>query len=140
MFLKRLFDIIFSALAIIILSPVFVIIAILVIITDGLPIIYKQQRVGKNCKMFTMYKLRTMTNRIVEKDIADLGNVSVIKPNIITTGEFESIIIMGNKFKSLLWYQIRSKLFIEYIFNKKKYNNLYEYVNVIYFKKNKYKD
>ena len=140
MFLKRLFDIIFSALAIIILSPVFVIIAILVIITDGLPVIYKQQRVGKNCKMFTMYKLRTMTNRIVEKDIADLGNVSVIKPNIITTGEFESIIIMGNKFKSLLWYQIRSKLFIEYIFNKKNYNSLYEYVNVIYFKKNKYKD
>jgi len=78
MFLKRLFDIILSALAIIILSPVFVIIAILVIITDGLPIIYKQQRVGKNCKMFTMYKLRTMTNRIVEKDIADLGDSSRI--------------------------------------------------------------
>ena len=78
MFLKRLFDIIVSALAIIILSPVFVIIAILVIITDGLPIIYKQQRVGKNCKMFTMYKLRTMTNRVVEKDIADLGDSSRI--------------------------------------------------------------
>jgi len=78
MFLKRLFDIIVSALAIIILLPIFIILVTIIIITDGLPIIYKQQRVGKNCKMFTMYKLRTMTNRAVEKDIADLGDNSRI--------------------------------------------------------------
>ncbi len=78
MFAKRLFDVIVSALAIIILSPIFIILVTIIIITDGLPIIYKQQRVGKNCKMFTMYKLRTMTNRAVEKDIADLGDNSRI--------------------------------------------------------------
>ena len=78
MFIKRLFDIIVSALAIVVFSPVFVLVAILIVITGGFPIIYKQQRVGKNCKMFTMYKLRTMTNRASENDIADLGDSSRI--------------------------------------------------------------
>jgi len=70
--------------------------------------------------------------------LSNLGDVSVIKPDIITTGEFESDIAIGNK---LFWIcnNIRNKLFIGYIFNKKNYNSLCDYVNMVYFKKNKYK-
>ena len=64
-YFKRPLDIILSLFALIILSPVMLIIAILVRINLGSPIIFKQQRPGLNEKIFTMYKFRTMTN---EKD------------------------------------------------------------------------
>jgi len=62
---KRIMDIVLSLIAIIILSPVFIIIAILVRVKLGSPVIFKQDRPGLNEKIFTMYKFRTMTN---EKD------------------------------------------------------------------------
>lgn len=61
-FVKRLIDFFLSFLAIILLSPVLLIIAILVRAKLGSPIIFKQQRPGLNEKIFTMYKFRTMTN------------------------------------------------------------------------------
>lgn len=61
-FIKRPMDIVFSLLAIIILSPIFIIIAILVRVNLGSPIIFKQKRPGLNEKIFTMYKFRTMTD------------------------------------------------------------------------------
>lgn len=64
-YVKRLLDFILSFLAIIILSPVMLIIYILVRIKLGKPAIFKQQRPGKNEKIFTLYKFRTMTD---EKD------------------------------------------------------------------------
>lgn len=57
---KRLLDFILSIVAFILLSPVLVIVAILVRIKLGSPIIFKQQRPGLNEKIFTMYKFRTM--------------------------------------------------------------------------------
>lgn len=62
-FFKRFFDIILSLIAIIILSPVYLIISILVLIFMGWPILFKQPRPGKNEKIFNMYKFRTMTNK-----------------------------------------------------------------------------
>lgn len=62
-FFKRFFDIILSLIAIIILSPVYLIISVLVLIFMGWPIIFKQPRPGKNEKIFNMYKFRTMTNK-----------------------------------------------------------------------------
>lgn len=62
-FFKRFFDIILSLIAIIILSPVYLIISILVFIFMGWPILFKQPRPGKNEKIFNMYKFRTMTNK-----------------------------------------------------------------------------
>ena len=99
--MKRLFDIIVSALAIVVLSPIFVVVAILIVITGGFPIIYKQQRVGKNCKMFTMYKFRTMTNRKQEKDIADLGDSSRITKigALLRKTKFDEIPQMWNVLK-----------------------------------------
>lgn len=62
-FFKRFFDIILSLIAIIILSPVYLVVSILVLIFMGWPILFKQPRPGKNEKIFNMYKFRTMTNK-----------------------------------------------------------------------------
>ncbi len=64
-YIKRLFDIVFSFIAIVSLSPILILTAILVRIKLGSPVIFKQKRPGKNEKIFTMYKFRTMTD---EKD------------------------------------------------------------------------
>ena len=61
-FFKRLFDIILSLLALIVLSPLFVVLAILVRIKLGKPILFSQKRPGKDEKIFTLYKFRTMTD------------------------------------------------------------------------------
>ena len=62
-YIKRILDFILSLLVIIILSPVMLIIYILVRIKLGKPAIFKQQRPGKNEKIFTLYKFRTMTDK-----------------------------------------------------------------------------
>ncbi len=64
-FLKRPMDFILSLMAIIVLSPVLIIVAILVRLKLGSPVLFKQKRPGLNEKIFTMYKFRTMTD---EKD------------------------------------------------------------------------
>lgn len=61
-YVKRSIDFALSFVAIIILSPVLVIVALLVKIKLGSPVIFKQQRPGLNEKIFTMYKFRTMTD------------------------------------------------------------------------------
>ena len=62
-YIKRLLDIILSLLAIIITFPIFLIIGILILMFIGQPVIFRQKRPGKNEKIFTMYKFRTMTNK-----------------------------------------------------------------------------
>jgi lipopolysaccharide/colanic/teichoic acid biosynthesis glycosyltransferase len=69
-YFKRLFDIICSLLALIVLSPVLLITAILVRVKLGSPVIFKQKRPGLQEKIFTLYKFRTMTD---QKD--DQGNL-----------------------------------------------------------------
>lgn len=59
-FFKRLFDLILSLIGAVVLLPVFLILAIVVWIDDPGPIIFKQQRVGKNKKLFWLYKFRSM--------------------------------------------------------------------------------
>ena len=59
---KRLFDIVLSGVAIIILSPLFLVVFILELIIHGHPAIYKTKRPGKNGKLFKIYKFRSMTN------------------------------------------------------------------------------
>ena len=66
---KRLLDIICSLLAIIVFSPLYIILAILVKCTSKGPIFFKQKRIGKNKKTFNILKFRTM--RIdTPKDVA----------------------------------------------------------------------
>lgn len=59
---KRLFDILLSGTALIILSPIILIVAILVRKNLGSPVIFKQLRPGRSKKLFSMYKFRTMTD------------------------------------------------------------------------------
>jgi undecaprenyl phosphate N,N'-diacetylbacillosamine 1-phosphate transferase len=62
-YIKRLLDFILSLIAIIILLPILVIIATIVRIKLGFPIFFKQDRVGKDEKIFKMYKFRTMADK-----------------------------------------------------------------------------
>ncbi|PLS17789.1 sugar transferase [Bacillus sp. M6-12] len=61
-FFKRPMDFILSLIATIVLSPVLLIVAILVRVKLGGPVLFKQQRPGFNEKIFMMYKFRTMTD------------------------------------------------------------------------------
>ena len=61
-YIKRGLDFILSLVASIILSPVMLIVAVLVRIKLGSPVLFKQPRPGKNEKIFNMYKFRTMTD------------------------------------------------------------------------------
>ncbi len=64
-FIKRFLDLILSLMALIILMPLMLIIYILVRVKLGKPAIFKQERPGKDEKIYTLYKFRTMTD---EKD------------------------------------------------------------------------
>lgn len=66
-YFKRILDFIFSLIGIVLLSPVLIIVAILVRMKLGSPVIFKQQRPGKDEKIFTLYKFRTMTDKKDEK-------------------------------------------------------------------------
>lgn len=64
-YIKRLLDIVVSLCGIIVLSPVYLILAILVRMKLGTPVIFRQDRPGKDEKVFHLYKFRSMTD---EKD------------------------------------------------------------------------
>lgn len=66
-YIKRGLDFSLSLLGLLILSPVLLLIAILVGVKLGTPIIFKQKRPGKHGKIFTLYKFRTMTDEKDEK-------------------------------------------------------------------------
>jgi len=59
---KRIFDLIVASLGLIILSPVILLVAILVRIFLGSPVLFRQTRPGYKAKSFTVYKFRTMTH------------------------------------------------------------------------------
>lgn len=61
-YIKRPMDFILALIALIVLFPLLIIIAILVKINLGSPVIFKQQRPGLNEKIFTLYKFRTMAD------------------------------------------------------------------------------
>lgn len=62
-YLKRILDFLLSLIAFIVLMPIMAVVYILVRIKLGKPAIFKQQRPGKNEKIFTLYKFRTMTDK-----------------------------------------------------------------------------
>ncbi len=85
--MKRFFDFLFSLLALIILSPVILVLSLLVLVSSGRPVIFRQERVGYGNKLFTIYKFRTMkdgmrqtrtedlTDEEVENDITFIGKI-----------------------------------------------------------------
>jgi lipopolysaccharide/colanic/teichoic acid biosynthesis glycosyltransferase len=90
--IKRTFDLIFSSVAMIVLMPVWLTIAILIKIEDpDGPIIYKNNRVGKDGKPFTLYKFRYMFWKYCVKDAYG------VKPQDDTALKFEEKLIHSNK-------------------------------------------
>ncbi len=65
-FLKRLFDIVFSLSVLILFSPIYIILALLIALSSKGPVFYVQQRVGKNYRTFNCIKFRTMVNNADE--------------------------------------------------------------------------
>ena len=61
-FFKRLLDVFLSLIAIVVLSPLYLVLSICVLIGMGHPILFSQERIGKNGKTFKLYKFRSMTN------------------------------------------------------------------------------
>lgn len=81
--IKRLLDFLISGLALIILSPVLLVVAILVRTKLGSPVIFHQERPGKNEKIFTLCKFRTMTD---ERD--EQGNLLPDSVRLTKFGKF----------------------------------------------------
>ena len=82
-YIKRILDFTLSLLALIILSPLMLILTILVKIKLGSPIIFKQKRPGLNEKIFTLYKFRTMTDKKDEE-----GNLLPDSERLTKFGKF----------------------------------------------------
>ena len=82
-YVKRILDFTLSLLALIVLSPIMLILYILVRIKLGNPVIFKQLRPGKDEKIFKLYKFRTMTD---EKD--EQGNLLPDEQRLTKFGKF----------------------------------------------------
>ncbi len=85
---KRLFDIVFSALALIILSPLILIIALLIKIESKGPVFYVARRIGTGFESFNFYKFRSMYLGSDEKR-ADLSEFNQYLKNIHNKGQEE---------------------------------------------------
>jgi lipopolysaccharide/colanic/teichoic acid biosynthesis glycosyltransferase len=64
---KRAFDAVASAYVLILCTPVFVAVAVYIAVLDGRPVFFRQTRVGRHGRTFTMYKFRTMENDAEER-------------------------------------------------------------------------
>lgn len=82
-YIKRLFDLVTTFIFLICFFWLYILLAILVKLKLGSPVIFKQERPGLNEKIFTMYKFRTMTD---EKDIN--GNLLPDKERLTKFGKF----------------------------------------------------
>ena len=82
--LKSLFDKTLALFLIILFSPIYMIVSLLILIKIGSPILFRQQRPGKDEKIFGIYKFRTMTN---EKDADSKQTIKIYEPaiNLILT-------------------------------------------------------
>ncbi len=82
---KRVFDIVASALGIVILSPLYLYIAVWIKLSSKGPIFYVQKRVGQGGKEFNLYKFRSM---VVDADKRGPGVTSSDDPRITKVGKF----------------------------------------------------
>jgi lipopolysaccharide/colanic/teichoic acid biosynthesis glycosyltransferase len=70
---KRVFDLVISAVTLVVLSPFFLVVAVCIIIEDGFPVIFAQKRVGMDGREFMMLKFRTMCRNAeqLQEDLMD---------------------------------------------------------------------
>ncbi len=84
LFIKRLFDLVTTGIALILLSPVLIVLAILVRLKLGSPVLFRQQRPGLNGRAFTIFKFRTMINKQHDKS----GNIIADSQRLTKFGRF----------------------------------------------------
>lgn len=73
-YVKRALDFVIAFLLIIVLSPIFALAASLIALNHDGPVLFKQERPGKDGKIFTVYKFRTMTTKLYDDDGRELGD------------------------------------------------------------------
>lgn len=78
-YVKRLIDLSISTPALVVLLPVNLIIGVVTYFDVGRPVLFKQQRMGKGGKLFTMYKFRNMTNEKDENGVLLRADLRVTK-------------------------------------------------------------
>lgn len=71
--MKRIFDVVCSLIAIILLSPLMLLISLIILIDDGRPVFFCQDRVGYNDRLFKIRKFRTMKNGTRNTSTASLS-------------------------------------------------------------------
>ena len=81
--LKNLFDKILALFLIILFSPIYIVVSLLIFFKMGSPILFRQKRPGYKEKIFGIYKFRTMTN---EKD--EFGNLLPDDKRLVGIGKF----------------------------------------------------
>ena len=87
---KRLFDIVFSLLALLFFSPLIILISIAIKLESRGPIVFSQERVGTGYDLFTFYKFRTMVQH-AEKQIGKLEGLNEYLNELRKEGELEGI-------------------------------------------------
>lgn len=76
--LKRLIDLVVAATLIIILSPIIITFSLLILIFDGRPVFFTQDRPGLNEKIFKIYKFRTMRNQLAGQELKDHQRMTLL--------------------------------------------------------------
>lgn len=96
-FIKRMFDIVGSLIGILLASPLFLAVAAAIVIEDGWPVLYVQNRVGLNGRIFRFYKFRSMRRdadeikkRLMEENESKDGVIFKMKndPRVTKAGRF----------------------------------------------------
>lgn len=86
---KRIIDIILSVLGLPVFGLICIVVAPMIILDDGLPVFYNALRVGKNGKLFKMYKFRSMKKSAPDIRLADGSTYNgVDDPRVTRVGRF----------------------------------------------------
>ena len=86
---KRIIDIMLSVLGLPVFGLIYIVVAPMIILDDGLPVFYNALRIGKNGKLFRMYKFRTMKKNAPDIRLADGSTYNgVDDPRVTRVGRF----------------------------------------------------
>ncbi|MEJ6013892.1 sugar transferase [Corynebacterium sp. H127] len=110
---KRAFDLAFSGVGLILTAPVQLLVALLVLTTSGRPILFRQERPGKNGKIFEMVKFRTMLPLTAERATDELRLTRTGK--LIRASSLDELPTLWNVFKGDMSLVGPRPLLVEYL-------------------------
>lgn len=84
--IKRALDVVVAAGALVVLSPVLLLVALVVRVSLGAPVLFRQTRPGRDGKPFTLYKFRTMRTADPDRTHGDVGSVATDADRLTRTG------------------------------------------------------